>query len=333
VQEHQLRILRGGGVRDRWLLLVPGQQLVQPSSRVIGNPAQHVGEPSLWIDIVELGGGDQGVHRRSPLAAAIGAGEEPVLATDGNAAQRPLGGVVGQADAGHLDVSCTGASTHACTSATSGPCCRADARRPSPEAYEQASTEPIPSKRLQRCKGEFASYSHAEQDAVIRDFRDIIINAKLTSTASAIDRKAWHELVVGRYRELLGDPMSICVLHCIDEIVRFAEPRIYGHQISIVFDQGIYSQVLKNIIEKYSLRPPMLSITFGAVQKILPLQGADIVATENYWHALQRIKQGDNALPRPHLKHFLDNMLYQALLLDREGIEMELRRRGPDGRL
>src|ERR1700745_3572065 len=37
--------------------------------------------------------------------------------------------------AGHLDVSCTGASTDACTSATSGPSCRPSARRPSPEAY------------------------------------------------------------------------------------------------------------------------------------------------------------------------------------------------------
>jgi hypothetical protein len=33
------------------------------------------------------------------LAATVGAGEEPVLAADGNAAQRALGGVIGQADA------------------------------------------------------------------------------------------------------------------------------------------------------------------------------------------------------------------------------------------
>jgi hypothetical protein len=182
-------------------------------------------------------------------------------------------------------------------------------------------------------EGEFATYSYAEQDAVIHDFRKIIIDANLTSTASAIDRKAWDELVVGPYREVLGDPLPICFLHCIDEIVRFAEPQIHDHQISVVFDQGIYSQQLKKIADQYTHRPPAVSITFGTVQEILPLQGADIVATENYWHALKRLKQSENALPRPHLQHFLDNMLYQALLLDREGIEMELRRRGPDGRV
>jgi hypothetical protein len=181
-------------------------------------------------------------------------------------------------------------------------------------------------------KGEFASYSYAEQDAVIRDFREIIINAKLTSTASAIDRKAWDELVVGRYREVLGNPMPICFLNCVDEIVRFAEPQIHGHQISIVFDQGIYSGDLQKIVDQYTHRPPVVSITFGKVQEILALQGADIVATENYWHAL-RWRHDNNALPRPHLKHFLDNMLYQSRLLDREAIEMELRRRGLDGRL
>jgi len=35
---------------------VPRQQLVEPAGGVIGNAAQHVGEPGLRIDIVELGG-------------------------------------------------------------------------------------------------------------------------------------------------------------------------------------------------------------------------------------------------------------------------------------
>jgi hypothetical protein len=41
---------------------------VQPSSRVVGNAAQHVGEPSLRVDTVGAGGGDQRIHRgaRSP---------------------------------------------------------------------------------------------------------------------------------------------------------------------------------------------------------------------------------------------------------------------------
>jgi hypothetical protein len=51
---------------------------------VIGDPGEHVGEPSLWVDGREFGGLDQGVHRRGALATAIGAGEEPSSATDRN---------------------------------------------------------------------------------------------------------------------------------------------------------------------------------------------------------------------------------------------------------
>ena len=63
-----------------------------------GNPGQHVGEPGLRVDAVELGGLDQGVDRRRPLAAAVRAGEGPVAPADGHAAQRPLGRVVAQTD-------------------------------------------------------------------------------------------------------------------------------------------------------------------------------------------------------------------------------------------
>ena len=39
LKEQQRGILRGGGVRDRRLLPVPGKQLVQPPGGVVGDPA------------------------------------------------------------------------------------------------------------------------------------------------------------------------------------------------------------------------------------------------------------------------------------------------------
>lgn len=47
--------------------------------------------------------GDPDVQQRSPLAAAIGAGEESGLAAQSQATQRPLGGVVGETDAAVLE--------------------------------------------------------------------------------------------------------------------------------------------------------------------------------------------------------------------------------------
>jgi hypothetical protein len=54
---------------------MPGQQLVEPGSGMIGDAAQHVGEPSLWIDAVEFCRGDQAIYGNSTLSAAVGAGE------------------------------------------------------------------------------------------------------------------------------------------------------------------------------------------------------------------------------------------------------------------
>ena len=66
---------------------------------VVVDAGQDIGEPSLGIDVVEPGRLDQRVHEGGPLTTAIGAGEQPGLAAERNAAQRPLGGVVGEADA------------------------------------------------------------------------------------------------------------------------------------------------------------------------------------------------------------------------------------------
>jgi hypothetical protein len=44
---------------------------------VAGDALEHIGEPGLGIEVVELGGADQGIHDRSAQAAAIGADEQP----------------------------------------------------------------------------------------------------------------------------------------------------------------------------------------------------------------------------------------------------------------
>ena len=66
---------------------------------MIVDPTEQVGEPGLRIEAVELGGLDQREHRSGAFAAAVGAGEQPSLAADRDAAQCAFGGVAGQADA------------------------------------------------------------------------------------------------------------------------------------------------------------------------------------------------------------------------------------------
>jgi hypothetical protein len=54
---------------------MPGEQLVQLGGGMIGEAAQHVGEPSLWIAAVEFCPDAQDVHRCGLLSATVGSGE------------------------------------------------------------------------------------------------------------------------------------------------------------------------------------------------------------------------------------------------------------------
>ena len=89
-----------GSGRGKLLKLMPGpgEEILEPSCGMIGQAGEDVGEPGLRVDAVELGGFDERVHGGRTFATAIGAGEGPVVAADGDAAQRPLGSVVGEAD-------------------------------------------------------------------------------------------------------------------------------------------------------------------------------------------------------------------------------------------
>ena len=75
-------------------LVVPWQEIVDPALGMVGDAVDGVAQPCFGIDLVELGGLDEAVDRCGAVAALVGACEQPVFATDGDAAQRALGGIV-----------------------------------------------------------------------------------------------------------------------------------------------------------------------------------------------------------------------------------------------
>src|SRR5271156_5520345 len=74
---------------------VPRQELVEPVDIVIVDAPEHVGKPSLRIDIVELGRVNERQHHSGALPTAIGAGEQPRLPPESNSAQLAFGSIVG----------------------------------------------------------------------------------------------------------------------------------------------------------------------------------------------------------------------------------------------
>jgi Protein of unknown function (DUF3800) len=175
-------------------------------------------------------------------------------------------------------------------------------------------------------KDDFRDYKPVEREALAGEFRDLIIEAGLGSTASAVDKASWDELVVGRVRDLLGPALQPCFLKCIDRAMEYAKAwGSAGDQIAVMFDKGIESDELRDIIDKYLWRQTeIVSVTFGRVEKFIPLQAADVIATESYWHA-----HGEAF--RPPFQHYLRHARAEGLIFDRQLIIDELARRDANG--
>lgn len=71
--------------------------------RVIVDAREHIGEPSLWINIIELRRHDQRCHDGGAVGTALGPGEQPGFAAERKAAQRAFSRIVGQTDPTILD--------------------------------------------------------------------------------------------------------------------------------------------------------------------------------------------------------------------------------------
>jgi hypothetical protein len=71
---------------------------VQTRGGVVSNAGQDVSEPGARVNAVQLGGDDERLHGRGPVAATIAAAEQPRLPAEGNATQGALGRIIREAD-------------------------------------------------------------------------------------------------------------------------------------------------------------------------------------------------------------------------------------------
>ena len=71
-----------------------GQKLVEFVDRVVGDAAEHVAEPGKRINFDEFARSDEAAEHRRRLAAIITSEERPIVASDGDAAERALGRII-----------------------------------------------------------------------------------------------------------------------------------------------------------------------------------------------------------------------------------------------
>ncbi len=61
----------GGGLLGAGALPIPGQEFIDPFSRMILQARQDIGEPGLRVNVVEFGRFDQGVDGGGATAAIV----------------------------------------------------------------------------------------------------------------------------------------------------------------------------------------------------------------------------------------------------------------------
>ena len=186
-------------------------------------------------------------------------------------------------------------------------------------------------------RGEFRDYKLPERMLVAQHFRRHIAECDFAHSSSVVDVVAWDELVTGPVRELLGPAIEVCFVNCLDRAKEFASGSPYGDKIAIEIDQGLENDRLHKVIDLYKKhggnRPEFVSITFGKVKDIYPLQAADIIATQNYWMAQEWMDVRSTADADIGFRHAFRGRRIEGLVLDREAIINENKRRGPDGKI
>jgi hypothetical protein len=207
-------------------------------------------------------------------------------------------------------------------------------------AWREKLVRPLPGKphlnkfSLADCRarrGEFETYSLAESDLLQNECRQIIIESKLMGLAYAVDRLEWGRLANAAAQAFFGDAETVCFSACFNGAIQLAE-RLFPDDLmlSLHFDRGRKSPKLDAIVDRvtksYTGSPAIVNISFNPVKDFTPLQAADVIATENYWHAGGVIAGNED--PRPHFAHFLKQGHTNGYIMQEAEIFETLRRHG-----
>jgi hypothetical protein len=156
-------------------------------------------------------------------------------------------------------------------------------------------------------QGEFCGYSEGERDAVIHDFRQIILDADVYGFSCGVSLRDWDHLVGTRSLIGLRDPLLFCMSTAITWACNFA--RRFSAKVTFVLDDmPERKEVNEHIFSVYHQghnkeigREDIAGISFLSSENFVGLQGADMVAWETYNYAKGWLQEGVGAPTRPHL--------------------------------
>lgn len=179
----------------------------------------------------------------------------------------------------------------------------------------------------------FKGYNRAESDLLTREFRNIIKETNIIGYASAIDKRAWDELVTEEHRRNMSTAEIFCLTSCVREMLRDANEFFPGQKrAEIIYDAGRDTHIPYDM-EKFDWgrnidAPRIVAYEYEAVADFPPLQAADMIATESYWWIKA---QKDDRPMRAHFVDYVREADGRGLFMSRDWIKEELSFRNPDG--
>jgi hypothetical protein len=151
--------------------------------------------------------------------------------------------------------------------------------------------------------GEFLGWSRTATDFLVHELGQIILKCGLYSDGAAISRKDWDDLVTGNLRTALGDAEGYSLRMAFVRALNWAREKGCESKIAFIFDRRkeregegerifqLFQRYAK--IESSGVTP--VSIAFSDSYSVLPLQGADMIAWEQYRYANEYLKSDGRA--------------------------------------
>jgi hypothetical protein len=148
-----------------------------------------------------------------------------------------------------------------------------------------------------RGKGGFRRLSQRERDTLKSDAVKAVVQSGLIGIAAGVIVDDFSKVIVGKAREVVGDPYLLCFQSAVIEVCRRA-PMFLGEDanedIAYIFDQHprwekmVNDLWLKMVEQGLKTRYRMGSLAFEDKKKFPPLQAADHLAYETYRYMTER---------------------------------------------
>lgn len=160
--------------------------------------------------------------------------------------------------------------------------------------------------------GEFQGWESGRRDAVVHDFRQVIIDAGIAGIGHSVSRPDWDRHVTGHARALLGPAEQHLASFCIHDSVDYAKSKHPGEPLAVIFDSGMaaWDDMMNaariHLFAGSQDSSPLVSVTPAVNVAFTPLQAADMLAWETYKYAQEWIATDGKAVHRPHFLRMLE---------------------------